>query len=56
MSWLVVEGEVEPGEIQGPLCLTAVKFLGNTEILKVLVISPDLYGVLCTFQVVVPLL
>jgi len=56
MSWLVVEGEVEPGEIQGPLRLMAVKFLGDAEILKVLVISQDLYGVLCIFQVVAPLL
>jgi len=52
----VVEGEVEPGEIQGPSYLMAVKFLGNAEILEVLVISPDLYGVSRTFQVVAPLL
>jgi len=56
MSWLVVEGEVEPGEIQGPLRLTVVKFLGDTEIPEVLVISPNLYGVSHTFQVVAPLL
>jgi hypothetical protein len=38
------------------LRLTAVKFLGDVEILEVLMISPDLYGVSRTFQVVVPLL
>jgi hypothetical protein len=52
----VVEGEVEPGEIQWPSCLVVVRLLGNAEILEVLMIGPDLYGVLCTLQVVVPLL
>jgi hypothetical protein len=56
MFWLVVEGEVEPEEIQGPSRLMVVKLLGDAEILEVLVISPNLYGVSHTFQVVVPLL
>ena len=33
-----------------------VKLLGDSEILEVLMISPDLYGVSCTLQVVEPLL
>jgi len=45
VSWLVVESEVKPGEIQQPSHLVAVKLLSNTEILKVLVIGPNLYGV-----------
>jgi len=50
MSGAMVEQEVEPSQIQGPASLTTVKFLGYYEILEVLVVSPDLYQVGCSFQ------
>jgi len=50
MSGAMVEQEVEPSQMQGPASLTTVKFLGYHEILEVLVISPDLYQVGCSFQ------
>jgi len=43
MSQTVVKQEVEPSQMQGPTGLTMVKFLGHHEILKVLVVGPDLY-------------
>jgi len=43
MFQAVVKQEVEPSQMQGPTGLTTVKFLGRHEILKVLVVGPDLY-------------
>jgi len=43
MFQTVVKQEVEPSQMQGPTDLTMVKFLGHHEILKVLVVGPDLY-------------
>ena len=43
MSRMVVKQEVEPSQMQEPTGLTTVKFLGYHEILKVLVVSLDLY-------------
>jgi len=54
-SGTVVKQEVEPSQIQGPTGLMTVKFLGRHEILKVLVVGPDLYQIGCSFQEV-PLL
>jgi len=54
-SGIVVKQEVEPSQMQGPMGLTMVKFLGCHEILKVLVVSPDLYQMGCSFQTVSPL-
>jgi len=42
-SRAVVKQEVEPSQMQGPVGLTTVKFLGHHEILEVLVVGPDLY-------------
>jgi len=50
MSGTVVEQEVEPSQMQGPMDLTMVKFLDCHEILEVLVVSPDLYWMGCSFQ------
>ena len=53
-SGMVVKQEVKPSQIQGPMGLTMVKFLGCHEI-KVLVVSPDLYWMGRSFQTVSPL-
>jgi len=50
MSRTVVKQEVEPSQMQRPMGLTTVKFLGCHEILEVLVVSPDLYWMGCSFQ------
>ena len=42
-SGIVVKQEVEPSQMQGPISLIAVKFLGYHEKLKILVVGPDLY-------------
>jgi len=43
MSGAVMKQEVEPSQMQGPMSLTIVKFLGHHEILEVLVIGPDFH-------------
>jgi len=43
MFGIVVKQEVKPNQMQGPTGLMTVKFLGHYEILKVLVVGPDLY-------------
>jgi len=40
---MVVKQEVKSSQMQGPMGLTMVKFLGRHEILKVFVVGPDLY-------------
>jgi len=52
---MVVKQEVKPSQMQGPTGLTTVKFLGCHEVLKVLVVGPDLYQMGRSFQEV-PLL
>jgi len=47
--------EVESSQMQGPMSLTTVKFLGRHEILEVLVIGPDFYQMSRFFQEVPPL-
>ena len=42
-SGIVVKQKVEPSQMQGPISLIAVKFLGYHEKLKILVVGPDLY-------------
>src|ERR1700675_3447477 len=54
-SWLVVEGEVEARQIEGPSGLAAVEFLGGPEVLEVLMVCPDLKRLARAFQVVSPL-
>jgi len=54
-SGAVVKQEVESSQIQGPMCLMTVKFLGCHEILKVLVVGPDFHQMGRFFQKV-PLL
>src|ERR1700675_945054 len=54
-SWLVVEGEVEAGQVEGPSGLAAVEFLGGPEVLEVLMVRPDLKRLARAFQVVSPL-
>jgi len=50
MFRMVVEQEVEPSQMQRPMGLTTVKFLGCHEILEVLVVGPDLYQMDHSFQ------
>src|SRR6202795_4090808 len=54
-SWLVVEGEVEAGQVERPSGLVAVEFLGGLEVLQVLMVRPDLERLAGPFQVVSPL-
>jgi hypothetical protein len=55
-SGLVVKREVEPGQVERPLCLPPVKVLRLPEVLEVLMVSPDLDQMLRTFEEVSPLL
>ena len=43
MSGAVVKQEVESSQMQGPMHLTTVKFLGHHKMLEVLVVGPDFY-------------
>src|ERR1700675_3740662 len=54
-SWLVVEGEVEAGQVERPSGLAAVELLGSPEVLEVLMVRPDLKRLARAFQVVSPL-
>src|SRR6202795_3609464 len=54
-SWLVVEGEVEVGQVERLSGLAAVEFLGGPEVLEVLMVRPDLKRLARAFQVVSPL-
>jgi hypothetical protein len=56
LSWLMVEGEVESRKIQRPSRLSPVEFLRDVKVLEVLVVGEDLYEVLCTLEIVSPLL
>ena len=56
LSRLVAECEVKVGEVQGPSGLPSVELFGRHEVLQVLMVSPDLTGVFCTFHEVLPLL
>ena len=51
----MVEHEVELGKVQRPLSLPPVQLLGRTEVLKVLVVRPNLKLAWGTFKVVLPL-
>jgi len=42
--------EVESSQMQGPMSLATVKFLGRHEILKVLVVGPDFHRMGRSFQ------
>jgi len=53
-SGTVVEQEVKPSQMQRPMGLTMVKFLGRHEILEVLVVGPDFYWIGRSFQEVPP--
>jgi hypothetical protein len=53
---LMEQGEVEPGQIQGPPGLLPVQLVRCLEVLQVLVVRPDLDRVLHTFEEVLPLL
>src|ERR1700675_4013239 len=54
-SWLVVEGEVEAGQVERPSGLAAVELLGGPEVFEILMVHPDLKRLACAFQVVSPL-
>jgi len=47
--------EVKSSQMQGPMSLAMVKFLGRHEILEILVVGPDFYQMGRSFQKV-PLL
>ena len=51
-----MEFEVKVGEEEGPVCLSVVQVLGRLEVLEVVVISPDVYLLLCPFKELPPLL
>ena len=51
----MVEHEVESGKVQRPPSLPLVQLLGCTEVLKVLVVRPNLKLAWGTFEVVLPL-
>jgi len=55
MSGAVMKQEVESSQMQGPMSLATVKFLGCHEILEVLVVGPDFHQMGRAFQKV-PLL
>ena len=55
-AWAMVEHEVKLGKVQRPQSLPLVQFLGCTEVLKVLVVFPNLKLAWGTFKVVWPLL
>jgi len=52
----MMHGEVESGQVEGPLSLAAIEFLCHHEVFEVLVVCPDLKLVVGTFQEVVPIL
>ena len=50
VAWVMVECEVESGKVQRPPSLLLVQPLGHTEVLKVLVVHPNLklaWGTFC---------
>jgi len=49
MFGMVVKQEVEPSQMQEPMGLMTVKFLGCHEVLEVLMVSLDLDWVGCSF-------
>ena len=49
-SGAVMKQEVESSQMQGPMSLATVKFLGHHEILEVLVVSPDFHQMGRSFQ------
>jgi len=51
----VMKQEVESSQMQEPMSLVMVKFLGCHEILEVLVVGPDFHWMGCAFQKVPPL-
>ena len=51
----MVDHEVESGKVQRPPSLPPVQLLGRTEVLKVLVVRPNLKLAWGTFKVVPPL-
>ena len=53
-TWAVMQGEVKHGQIEGPSGLPLVELLGGPEVLKVLVVCPDLELQLGPFKEVLP--
>src|SRR5258708_1143395 len=53
--WLVGQDEVEPGEVQGPVCLAAVQLVSLSEIRQILMICVDLELLIGAFKEVSPL-
>jgi hypothetical protein len=51
-----MKGEVELREEEGPAGLLAVEFLRLAEVLEILMVCPDLKGMLHSFKEVSPLL
>lgn len=52
----VGEGEIKPGEEEGPLCLSGIESLSSSDVLQVLVVSPNQEGLLGSLQPVLPFL
>jgi len=51
----MMKQKVESSQMQGPMSLTMIKFLGRYEILEVLVVGPDFHWMGRSFQKVPPL-
>ena len=56
VAWAMVEHEVKSGKVQRPPSLLLVQLLGRTEVLKVLVVCPNLKPAWGAFKVVPQLL
>src|SRR3981189_1170892 len=55
-SWLVLQREVEAGEVERPSRLSAVEFLCNSKVFEVFVVGEDLNRMAHPLQVVAPFL
>ena len=55
VAWAMVEREVKSGKVQRPPSLLPVQFLRHMEVLKILVVCPNLKLAWGTFEVVLPL-
>src|ERR1700753_1253033 len=53
---LMMEYNIEPGEVERPPALPRVEMWGLPEVLQILVVGPDLYRVLCSLKEMPPLL
>src|ERR1700753_2094825 len=53
---LMMEYNIEPGEVERPPGLPPVEMLGLPEVLQILVVGPDLHRVFCSLKEMPPFL